>query len=289
MMIILTKLMTDSSRCSRILSSVLLTVLLASFPLQAMARQNVWSLPQPAETVKAGSLALGYIEARDTYLSASTYNGFGFGFENDSWTGYEPYRMLPFGRMHTDMYLSFMQNPVDGGGTLGFNGRDYAGYMWQAVKSSHCDLLVGPAAMLELGFYYNQQNSNNPVNVQGYLGGGICVDNTYRFNLLRQDLALLATLYAPLAGIGFAPDYDQPYYYMLKYGAGKTLHFVTPFNNIALTQQMAVVIPIKENRLKTGATFDFMRNRLGGHSRYTMNAMFTIGLAFRYQSKKWER
>ena len=78
---ILKKLMTDSSRCSKRLSNVLTAVLLAAFPLQAMAQRTVWELPQYMETVRVGSFAVGSTKARDTYLSESTYSGFAIGFE----------------------------------------------------------------------------------------------------------------------------------------------------------------------------------------------------------------
>lgn len=282
--------MTDSSRCSRWLSSVLLGVILTAFPLQATARRIVWDMPQYSETVRVTSFLAGTVHARDTYLSGSSYDGWGVGFENDNWTGYEPEKLFSQGRMHSDIVFGMMKNPRNGGSTMVFSGRDYAGFMWHALKYSNYDFLVGPAVMCELGVLYNRQNSNNPVNLEGYAGGGICIDNTLRFRSLGYDMAFLATFYAPLAGIGFAPDYDQPYFYMYKYGEyGKALHFISPFNNLVFTQQMALVLPIKESRLRVGFTVDGIRNRLGGHSRFMANTMFTIGFGMRYQTKKWDR
>lgn len=282
--------MTDSSRCSRRLSSVLVAVLVAFFPLQALAQRMVFDMPQNTETVRATSIALGALNARDTYLSGLTYSGFAFGIESDGWKGYEPDRLFPQGRMHSDLLFSLMENTNDGGSTMAFRGHDFAGFMWHAMKDSKCDLLVGPAVMCELGVLYNQQNSNNPVDIEGYVGGGVCVDNTLRFRCFGYDMAFQATFYAPIAGMSFAPDYDQPYYYIFRYGEyGKALHFITPFNNLACTQQMALVLPIKENRLRLGFSFDGMRNKLGGHVRFMANTMFTVGFAMRYQTKKWDR
>lgn len=287
---ILKKLMTDNYHCSRRLCLVLTAVLLTSFWLQAPAQRMVWNLPQYMENIQTASFALGGTEARDTYLSASTYEGFVIGFENDRWTGYEPHRLFSLGRNHSDFCFSMMENRLGGGSTMGVMGRDYAGFMWHAVKNTKCDLLVGPAVMCQLGLLYNRQNSNNPVNVEGYLGAGVCVDNSFRFRFFRQDMALLATFYAPLAGMSFAPDYDQPYYYLYRYGEyGKALHFITPFNNLAFMQQVAFVLPVKENRLKVGVTMDGLRNSLGGHSRFIFNSMVTLGYAMRYQTKRWDK
>lgn len=282
--------MTDNSRCSKRLSSVLLAVLVASFPLQALAQRNIFNMPQYTETIRITSIEFGTTEARDTYLSGSTYTGNTFGFESDGWTGYEPYRLFAQGRTHSNICFSVMENPRSGGGTMAFRGHDYAGFMWQALKYSRYDLLAGPAVMCDLGLLYNQQNSNNPVNIEGYVGGGVCVDNTLRFKYFRYDMAFQATLYVPLAGMSFAPDYDQPYYYIFRYSEyGKALHFISPFNNLAFTQQMALILPIRENRLRVGLTFDGIRNNLGGHTRFMASSMFTVGFAMRYQTKKWDR
>ena len=289
MTIITKRLMTVSSRCSDLFAWVLLAVLMTVSPLRVSAQRNVWNMPQYMETVRASSFSIGTVHARDTYLSESTYDGASLGFEIDGWTGYEPYRLFSQGRTHSDIYFGLMDNPNGGGSTMEFSSRNYAGFMWHAFKNSKYDFLVGPAVMCELGLLYNQQNSNNPVNVEGYVGGGVCVDNTLRFREFGYDMGFQATLYVPLAGMGFAPDYDQPYYYMYKYGEyGKALHFISPFNNIAFTQQIALVLPIRDKRLRVGFTVDGIKNYLGGHSRFMANSMFTIGFGMRYQTKSWE-
>lgn len=278
--------MTVSSRCSR----PLLLLLVAVMCLRVSAQRIAWSLPQYNETVRVGAVAIGEAFARDTYLSASRYSGWALGFETDSWTGYQPDRLFKYGRVHSSMLFSPMTNRNDGGSTMEVTGANHWAYLWPAVACSKCDFLIGPAAMLEMGILYNQQNSNNPVNLEGYFGAGLCVDNTFRFSLFRYDMALQATLYVPIAGIGFAPDYDQPYWYMYKYGEyGKALHLITPFNNTAVTQQIALVLPIRGDRLRIGYTFDYTGNSLGGHARSIGSNIFTIGYVLRYQAKEWGR
>ena len=92
-----------------------------------------------------------------------------------------------------------------------------------------------------------------------------------------------------VAGLGFAPDYDQPYWYMYKYSDyGKAFHFITPINNPAFIQQVALVLPCGSNRFRIGYTFDNNGNKLGGHKRNVFSGMFTIGCAFRFQNKEWK-
>lgn len=281
---------TGSSLSFDLLVWVLLAVLPTVSPLRASAQRKAWVMPQYQETMSIGSAAVGYAFARDTYLSASRYDGWAVGFENDIWTGYDPDRIFRYGRTHASLFFSPMTNRNDGGSTMEMGGCDYAGFLWPAVESSMCDLLIGPAAMFELGILYNQQNSNNPVNMEGYVGAGVCVDNTFRFSLFRYGMAFQATLYMPLAGMGFAPDYDQPYWYMYRYGEyGKALHFITPFNNTTIMQQVGLIFPVKRSRLRVGYTFNYTGNSLGGHSRSIGNGMFTIGCAMRFQTKDWDK
>lgn len=283
------KTMTDSFRCSDLTLSAVLALLLTGLPLQAFCQHTVWELPQFNEIIRCQSVMAGNSIARDTYLSASRYDGWAVGFENDSWRGNRPYRLFRYGRSYSTLLFSSMTNRVGGGSTLALEGAIHEAFLWPAIQCSMCDLLIGPAVMTELDVMYNRQNSNNPVNGSAYIAGGLCVDNTFRFRVFRYSMALQASLYLPLAGIGFAPDFDQPYYYMYKYSEyGKAFHFVTPFNNKAITHQVALVLPFRGNRFRIGYSIDYYSNSLGGHSRNIGSGMVTVGCAFRYQSKEWK-
>ena len=65
-------------------------------PLQAMSQRKAWVLPGEEETFRVFSVAGGTTFARDTYLSASRYNGWAVGFENDSWTGKNPDKLFSY-------------------------------------------------------------------------------------------------------------------------------------------------------------------------------------------------
>ena len=281
--------MTDNYRCSRRLPFLLVAVLLAAFPLKAMAQRKAWTLPQYEETFSVLSLSGGTSFARDTYLSASRYNGWAIGFEYDGWRGYRPDKLFRYGREYSALHFSSLTNRLDGGSTLELGGSEFFSFLWPAVETDACNLQIGPAAMVEGVVLYNRQNSNNPVNFSGYFGAGVCVDNTFSFSLFRYAMALQATLYVPIAGLGFAPDYDQPYYYMYKYADyGKAIHFVAPFNNPALTQQVALLLPCRGNLVRVGYSFDYSGNSLGGHSRSMGSGLFTLGCVYRFQAKKWD-
>ena len=282
--------MTVSFRCSDLRSIVLLLLLsVLSVPL-ANGQRDVWYLPQYRETVISQALEIGSAFSRDTYLSESLYDGLTVGFEYDGWSGYKPEKILGYGRTHSNIMFGELTNRLDGGSTWLLNATFHQAALWHVVDCSMCDLLIGPAGLLDLGVLYNVQNSNNPVNVDGYLAAGICVDNTFRFSVYRYPMALQATLYVPLAGMVFAPDYDQPYWYMYRYNEyGKALHFSCPLNNPAFTQQISLILPVGSERIKVGYTFDYMSNKLGGHTRQMGGNVFSIGYVRRFESKQWNR
>ncbi len=281
--------MTDSFRCSDI-KGILATFIFAVLPLSLKGQNNVWNLPGYRETVRVGSVGLGTVNSRDTYLSQSTYSGFLVAGETDTWTGYKPYRLFSYGRTHSALQIGLLNNSLGGGETMSASGSFHWSGMWHAVETGSYDLLLGPAAMTELAVLYNVQNSNNPVDVTGYIGAGICVDNTVRFSVFHRPMAVQATFHMPLAGVGFAPDYDMPYWYIYQYGEyGKVLHFINPFNNPAFTQQVDLIVPVRSNRLRIGYTFDYQGNRLGGHKRHLGMGYFTLGYVMRFETKDWGR
>ena len=273
---------TDSSRCSDVLSRVLLAVLLTLIPLQVPARQSIGLLPSFGESVSQGSLTLGLGYARDTYLSSVRYNGTTYGIEFDKWRGRSEESFFKYSRLHCNLLGSPMHNRMGGGSTIDANfSLDWA-LVTPVVESPKDDLLLGPALLTDLTVLWNRQNGNNPVNAQGHVSVGVCLDNTFRFSLSSYPLALQATLFLPVAGIAPAPDYDEPYWYVYRYNDYlNVLHFASLLNTFAITQQISLVMPLGNSSLKLGYTFDYSRDHLGGHSRYAAYNMFTVGYVIR--------
>jgi len=273
---------TDSSRCSDVLSRVLLAVLLTLIPLQVPARQRVGALPSPGERVSQGSLTVGLGYARDTYLSSVRYNGTAYGIELDKWRGRKEESFFKYSRLHCNLLGSPMYNRLGGGSTIDANFSVDWALLAPIVENDRDDLLLGPAFLTDLTMLWNRQNGNNPANAQGHVSLGVCLDNTFRFSISSCPMALQATLFMPVAGIAPAPDYDEPYWYVYRYGDYmNVLHFASLLNTFAVTQQISLVMPVGRNSLKIGYTFDYSCDRLGGHSRYAAYNMFSVGYVMR--------
>lgn len=261
---------------------------LPALVVPAAGRAPAWYLPGLNETVKAYSIGMGNSTARETYLSESTYSGFAFSSISDKWTGRAPEQMFGYDRIHSSLLFSYMNNPVGGGSTFQMM-YDYSyAPVWNALHSSSQDLLLGPAGLGRLGVLYNEMNSNNPATVEAYLSAGVYVDYTWRFSLGHHGYALQASAGIPLLGIAFAPDYDQPYWFMYNYDQfDKALHMAWIGNNPALNGQVAAVFPIRSGRLRVGYEFDYMRNRLGGNLTRITGSQLTIGFIYLFEQKRW--
>lgn len=282
--------MTDSSRFSKLflMWSVLLSMSLSVLP--AAGQTSAWSLPGAKETLAVYSLGGGKSSARETYLSEITYKGWSASLISDSWSGRNADSFWGYRRVHSDILFSPMKNWLGGGSTWQLMG-NYTFSLERLIADTESScLLLGPAAMMNIGCLYNRANSNNPATAEGYIALGLCADYTYRYSIKNYPMALQASLYVPLAGVGFAPDYDQPYWHMYHYRQyGRTLHFVWPGNSQVVRGQFALVLPLYDGCLRLGAGLDYFHNRLGGHLRRITHTQFELGYVFTFEHKSWSR
>ena len=279
--------MTANYLCSKVLTIVVVLSFLPELVAPAAGQTAALTLPEAKETVVFNSIGFGHSTARETYLSESTYSGYSFSFEYDSWMGISPEKLLGYGKQHSSFLFSPMKNPVGGGSTYEFMWDYSFSRAWNGVHTDVSDLLIGPAAMIKLGALYNQMNSNNPVSAVANLSLGVCVDYTFRFRIKNRNFALQAAACSHLMGVAFAPDYDQPYWYMLNYGQfGKAVHFAWLGNSFAMTGQAGIVCPVRGGRIKVECTFDSMQNKLGGNFRRLNDIQCTVGYIHRFELKE---
>jgi len=281
-------LMTDSSHSSKVLLIWSFLLFVQLFVLPAAGQTSAWILPGEKETLAVYSLGGGTSSARETYLSESTYSGWSVAAVTDSWTGRSGESFMEYRRVHSDILFSSMTNWLGGGSTWQVMGNYSYSLERQVVKSTASDLLLGPVAMINIGCLYNRANSNNPATAEGYLALGLCADYTYRYSIRRYPMVFQTSLYVPLAGVGFAPDYDQPYWHMYHYNQyGRALHVVWPGNNHVVRGQIALVLPVFDGRLRVGADLDYYHNRLGGHLRRITHTQVELGYVFTFEHKAW--
>ena len=268
-------------------SELALALMLVPACVRAQEQSAVGVMPAPHQVVSSLSAGVGHTKAMDGFLSPLEYDGTAFSLSEDrvAAIGGEE-SIFRFLRTHNSLLFSSMKNETGGGSTLQFMADANCMWGWPALHTDIFDLIAGPVAMLDIGALWNRRNSNNPANVEGNLSLGAGADGTLRFRLRSYPMALQGTLFIPLSGIGFAPDYDQPYWIMYTGSQyGRTLHFTHMFNNPSVTCDMALCLPVKNGQVRMGWTADYSTDKLGGNRTRISHNMFNLGYAYRFERK----
>ncbi len=280
--------MAGSSRFFKILAAALL-VLMSVFTDTAWAQTYAWYLPQQSERITSVSGGIGVSGARETYLSLNTYQGTSYNLAWDSWKGYKPYRVLGYGRTRSNLLVSSMHNHVGGGSTWMAMAQFSYSNCWRAYSDGQVSVLVGPSAQFLLGGLYNRMNSNNPATAESNLTLGAYTDVTCNVRPFGYPMAVQLVVDLSVLGMGFAPDYDQPYYYMYKYNQwGRTLHFLNMLNSTEGNLELALIMPAGGQRLRLAAHVGLLSNSMGGHSRDISNVILSVGYMFNSNKVDWK-
>ena len=160
------------------------------------------------------TIEAGYGSVHDSYLTPITYDGIDLG------TGFELMRPL---RSNCNRWLwqlmlgadyNYVENPAGNNqlhklmGDVMFDMQ----FQWRGVGDRRLNLSVGPMTQLRAGIVYDEVNSNNPVTVRAYWNVGATGMVSWKTRLGRKPLTLRYQLQLPLAGVFFAPEYDESYY-----------------------------------------------------------------------------
>ena len=155
---------------------------------------------------------MGYASVHDSYLTPITYDGvdLGIGIEtmrsirNDQWLW-----QLQIGADYNYVENAAQNNElhkVMGDITFDMQRR------WRELIAHRVDVSVGPMTQLRAGIIYNEVNSNNPVSVRAHWNVGVTAMASMPTHLRRMPVTLHYQVQLPVAGIFFAPEYDESYY-----------------------------------------------------------------------------
>ena len=154
----------------------------------------------------------GYASVHDSYLTPITYDGINLAL------GYEASRPCKQGnwlwQFNVGADYNYVENPAGNNelhklmGDLSFGMRR----QWRGVFTPKLDLSVGPMTGLRAGIVYNAVNSNNPVTARAHWNLGFATAAAFNTRLGRKPVTLRYQLQLPVAGVFFAPEYDESYY-----------------------------------------------------------------------------
>ena len=152
----------------------------------------------------------GYASIHDSYLTPITYDGIDLGL------AYEASRVCKQGRWQWQLNVgadyNYVENPAKNNdlmklmGDLSFNMQR----RWAVTR--RMSLTAGPMTQLRAGIVYNDVNSNNPVTVRAHWNVGVAAGADWHTRLWRKPITLRYQVQLPVAGVFFAPEYDESYY-----------------------------------------------------------------------------
>ncbi len=164
------------------------------------------------ERVSMFMVDAGYASVHDSYLTPITYDGLDLAMQ------YEAMRSIRADKWLWQLQVSADYNYVENDarnndlhklmGDITFDMQR----RWQQLIAHRVDVSVGPMTQLRAGIIYNAVNSNNPVSVRAHWNVGATAMAAWHTRLGRKPITLRYQAQLPVAGVFFAPEYDESYY-----------------------------------------------------------------------------
>ena len=211
------------------------------------------------ERVSMFTVDLGYASVHDSYLTPITYDG------TDLALGFEAMRPLKarpdtwLWQLNVSADYNHVENDAGNNqldklmGELAFNMQR----RWQGVLTPKLNLSAGPMTQLRAGIVYDEVNSNNPVTVRAHWNVGLAGMAALETRLWRIPMTLRYQLQLPVAGVFFAPEYDESYYEIYLGNHKNLAHLGWWGNRFDMTNYLGADLHLGKTTLRIG-----YRNRL---------------------------
>ena len=204
------------------------------------------------ERVSMFTIDAGYASVHDSYLTPITYDGMDFAL------GYEAMRSVRADKWLWQLQLGADYNYVENHagnndlhklmGDLSFNMQR----CWRGVFTPRLNLSVGPMTQLRAGIIYDEVNSNNPVSVRAHWNVGAAGSAAFNTRLGRKPITLRYQVQLPVAGVFFAPDYDESYYEIYLGNHKNLAHLGWWGNRLDMTHYLGADFNLGKTTLRLG-------------------------------------
>ncbi len=156
-------------------------------------------------------LDAGYASVHDSYLTPITYGGLDLGLTYEVMS---PTRDSWLWHLQVGSDYNYVENNAKNNelhklmGDISFDMQR----QWRGVLNPRLNVAAGPMAQVRAGIVYDAVNSNNPVTVRAHANVGATGMAWFNTRLGRVPLTLRYQVQLPVAGVFFAPEYDESYY-----------------------------------------------------------------------------
>jgi len=202
-------------------------------------------------------LDAGYASIHDSYLTPITYNGLDLGLSIEATRWVNHYRWL--WQLGVTADYNYVENNAQNNnlhkvmGDIAFSMQ----HAWEGVLHPRLGFSVGPMAQVRAGIVYDAVNSNNPVTVRAHANLGAAGMAWLNTRLGRKPITLRYQVQLPVAGVFFAPDYDESYYEIYLGNHKNLAHLGWWGNRFDMTNYLGADLPLGKVMLRFG-----YRNRL---------------------------
>ena len=195
---------------------------------------------------------LGYASVHDSYLTPITYDGLDLGvcFEalrsirNDQWLW----------QLQVGADYNYVENAAQNNelhkvmGDITFDMQR----QWRQLIAHRVDVSVGPMTQLRAGIIYDEVNSNNPVSVRALWNVGATAIAAWNTRLGRKPVTLRYQVQLPVAGVFFAPEYDESYYEIYLGNRHNLAHLGWWGNRLDMTHFLGADLRMGKTTLRLG-------------------------------------
>ena len=225
-----------------------------AFPVNAQDDE-----PGPAMLPNQSMLMLdaGYASVHDSYLTPITYDGLDLGLSIEATRWVNHYRWL--WQLGVGADYNYVENNAKNNdlhkvmGDISFNMQ----HAWLGAIHPRLGLSAGPMTQLRAGIVYDAVNSNNPVTVRAHWNLGATGMAWFNTRLGRMPITLRYQLQLPVAGVFFAPEYDESYYEIYLGNHKNLAHLGWWGNRFDMTNYLGADLHLGKTLLRIG-----YRNRL---------------------------
>ena len=204
------------------------------------------------ERLSMFTVDLGYASVHDSYLTPITYDGLDLAMayeamrsmRNDKWLW-----QLQFGADY-----NYVENDAQNNewhklmGDITFDMQR----SWRAALARRVDLSVGPMTQLRAGIIYNPAASNNTVSLRAYWNVGITGMAAWQTRMWRLPVTLRYQAQLPVAGVFFAPEYDESYYEIYLGNHKNLAHLGWWGNRFDMTNYLGADLHLGKTTLRIG-------------------------------------
>lgn len=210
------------------------------------------SIPPLRPVTSAYMLETGSSSVADSYLSPITYRGWSaaFAYERMQAMKFDPDNWVM--QLNARIELDRGRNHADNATTWRIDGT----FSWGMLRRWHplqaLTIAAGGSTGIDAGCIYNPRNSNNPASAKLAWTVNATAYAAYNLRVGRLPVTLRYQPVLPLAGIFFAPEYDELYYEIYLGNHDGLVHFAWPGNRFAMTNLFTADLHFGATSLRLG-------------------------------------